>query len=179
MNKRILIVPMLTAAACLLAAGPVLAKENCAKTTAMGVTDGIAPDTLHGWAQVSLDGEAPKTYEVYIYLTDTKATRSDNLIVKTRHVFFADPYDDGNGECDLNEDCFETIDHGVLQPIDEFGLFRINSNMKIIDGEGAFADACGQLHAQGEIQFGPDPLDPPHSVWTARGKLCSCPSTRS
>ncbi|HEX9895275.1 MAG TPA: hypothetical protein VGA78_15205 [Gemmatimonadales bacterium] len=151
--------------------------QSCQAAEAEGQTLGVNEFTFQstpGSVLLLLDGSAagPVTVTTYI-LAPPKATDDGVLIANTSHVVELSLA--GDGACAAGEDCFATDDHAVLEPINPFGLFRLNSTMRIAAGFGRFATPreVPPLQVHGTIQFPPPGVPvPPVATWELKGRVC-------
>jgi hypothetical protein len=158
--------------ACLLLFGltlpaPVTAvKSDCARVGGSAQGTAISPNMF----RVAFTG----TFSATATATLLEQTQGGDGAIRatTSHVFeINDGSGDGDGVCEAGENCFVTIDRAVLTPTGTPGLFRLNSHMEVVGGEGLYADACGKLVAHGFINFA---AGPPTVEWGLSGRVCDC-----
>jgi hypothetical protein len=150
---------------------------DCHVVEATAQTFGINEFTFQsspGSVSLQLDGSdaGPVTVTTYI-LGPPKATGGGTLIANTSHV--VELAAAGDGLCGGGEDCFVTDDHAVLAPINPFGLFRLNSVMRVVAGFGEFATPRSEPPARvhGTIQFPPPGVPAaPVATWQMDGRIC-------
>jgi hypothetical protein len=139
------------------------AKSDCTKVRAEAQGQAISPNMF----RVSVTGDLTATSTAT--LLEQRVTEDGTIQATTSHVFEIDG--NGDGICGADEDCFTTLDRAILSPTDSLGLFRLNSHLAIVSGEGVYANACGKLVVHGFINFG---VAPPTLEWRLTGRICDC-----
>jgi hypothetical protein len=116
------------------------AGPGCEPVSGSGSSEFQPPNVFTGTMNLTIGGEA---FEATFAATLLGEVVSDEGVI---HGTASHTIDLGNGT-------LTTEDSAVLEPTDIPGLFTLNERMKVVAGTEKFANASGQLHAHGVIDF--------------------------
>ena len=102
---------------------------------------GNTPAVLEGSATLEFGGETFEFALTVFPIGEVVEGDDGTLHVPTTHIFT------------LDQSSITTTDKAVLDPLDEPGLFTVNSRLKVTSGTGLFEGVTGRLHAHGEIDL--------------------------
>ncbi len=148
------------------------AESDCDPVSGEAQGQATGPATFVTTVNLVVGGQ-PLTAMCTATLLEQRQAGDGAILVTTSHVFEVTGSSDGDGQCAAGENCFTTLDRAILSPTDTLGLFRLNSHLEIISGNGAYADACGRLVSHGFVNFG---VPIPTVEWRTKGKICDCAS---
>ncbi len=123
-------------------AAPGQAGPPCDPVSGTGATAVDVPFVFEGFATVVIRGVEFEFDVTTVLLGDPVEGDDGTLHVETSHTFSLDDVGD-----------FTTTDKAVADPLDEPGLFRLNSTLRITTGTGAFEGVSGRLTVHGEIDL--------------------------
>jgi hypothetical protein len=147
------------------------ANSDCDRVTGDAHGQASGPATFVTTVDVVV-GEQPLIATSTTTILEQTQSGGGAIQATSSHVFEVnDGTTDGDGQCEAGENCFTTLDRATLSPTDRPGLFRLNSHLEIVTGNGTYADACGQLVAHGFINFG---VPIPTVEWDVTGRICHC-----
>ncbi len=114
----------------------------CDPVRGHGDTVATGPNVFEGDGELVIRGESFSVSITTTVLGEPTPGEDGTLHVATTHTF-----DFGGGNT------LTTMDDAVLDFLEPPALYRLNSNMKITEGTGDFANAGGRLHGHGQIDL--------------------------
>ena len=132
---------------------PALANNVCHEILALGGT--------FATGQTTFTGEADSNFgqmTVNVEITSTKPNADGSINATTSHTFSARGLD------------FTTRDRARLVPLNDAGLYRLDTQARIVEGNSLSHSVWGHLKLDGLINLG---ARQPWARWLAEGVVCA------